>query len=77
MGVLVTTDARGRATLGERDTSYRVTTLDGGVLLLEPVEVMTRSEMALLRNPEALARINEGMARRAEATPRRRRTPRR
>lgn len=71
MNMTVTTDSRGRATLGKKGETYRVSELEGGALLLEPVVTLTRAELALLDSPELLAQVRHSMAHPEQA-----RTPR-
>ncbi len=43
---VLTTDARGRLTLGPKNQTFSVTELEDGALLLEPAVVMTRADLA-------------------------------
>jgi hypothetical protein len=45
---------------------FRVTPLRGGDFLLSPVESISARELAMLRNPEALASLQEGVRQAAE-----------
>lgn len=60
---LITTDARGRATLGPKAATYKSTDLGDGVLLLEPARVLTDVEIAVLGTPGLLDQINTSMRR--------------
>lgn len=55
-------DARRRTTirLGHHDR-YRVTEMNDGTLLLEPVYVLTKDEIILRANPELEARIERSV----------------
>jgi hypothetical protein len=72
--MLLTTDSRGRATLGKKDTTDKVTELDGGVLLLEPAQVMTAAELAYLTNTALQQQVAQSQENRATSVPYQRRT---
>jgi hypothetical protein len=76
MSSLVVTDSRGRATLGPRERAFKVTELDGGALLLEPVRVLTEVEFAVLQTPGLVDQVNASMARPTEGRKARRRSDR-
>lgn len=63
MSSLVTTDNRGRMTLGARSQTFRVTHLEDGALLLEPALALTETELAALRTPGFVEQIDASMAR--------------
>ena len=71
---VLTTDSRGRATLGAKSTTYKVTEFDGGALLLEPARHYTEAEVAILSTPGAAERISESMRRPMEGQKAKRRT---
>lgn len=56
--MIVTTDGQGRATLGPQDQIYRVTELEDGALLLEPVRVLTEVEHAVLGTPGLVEQLD-------------------
>lgn len=72
----MTTDSRGRLTLGAKNATYRVTTYDDGTMLFEPARVLTEAEYELLVNSELREDVAYSMTHPAEATPRKRRSPR-
>lgn len=45
---------------------FRITPLPGGDFLLSPVESVSARELAMLRNPEALASLQEGVRQAAQ-----------
>lgn len=53
-------DNRGRAGLGKlvRPGTYKASTRDDGSVLLEPAQVLTEAEIAVLRNPELYREIH-------------------
>jgi hypothetical protein len=69
-------DNRGRVTVAERDTTYKVTHLDHGAILLEPAEVLTQAELALRLDPQLLGQVADAMAHPERDVPYRRRSPR-
>lgn len=71
---LLTTDGRGRATLGRKDSTYRVTDLGDGSLLLEPVTTYTKAELALLLKPGLLDAVSRSMSKPDEGVAYRRRS---
>ena len=50
MAMLISTDTRGRATLGQPNRDYRVTSCTDGSLLLEPAVVVSELELRFLSN---------------------------
>mgnify|MGYP007082247566 CR=1 FL=1 len=70
----MTTDARGRLTLGAKNTTYRVTTYEDGTMLFEPARVLTEAEYELLLNTDLRRQVEHSMSHPEEATPRRRRS---
>ncbi|RRD49529.1 hypothetical protein [Arachnia propionica] len=66
MSAVLVTDARGRATLGPKEQTFKVTELDGGALLLEPARVLTEIEIAALQTPGLIDQVNASMARPTE-----------
>lgn len=73
---LITTDKRGRFTLGPKEKTYKVIELEHGALLLEPAQVLTDVEVAALRTPGFIAQIDSSMARPTQGRARERRSPR-
>ena len=70
-------DSRGRITVAERDTIYRVTDLGDGSILLEPAEVLSRAELALRMDPALTAKIGDSITHPERLVSHRRRSPRR
>lgn len=68
----VTTDARGRAALGRKGQTFRMTTLEDGSILLAPARVYTDAEVALLRDATLRDTVAASHAEMADG----RRTPR-
>ena len=54
---LVSTDARGRASLGRPNRDYRLTEQSDGTLVLEPVAVLSELEHRFLNNTELQAQL--------------------
>ncbi len=73
---LVVTDARGRATLGPKESTFKLTELEGGALLLEPAHVLTEIELAVLRKTGLVDQINASIEHPAEGRNARRRSNR-
>ncbi|MCL6422350.1 hypothetical protein Bequi_02955 [Brachybacterium sp. JHP9] len=67
----ITTDSRGRAPLGAKDTTFKMTTLEDGSLLLEPARILTRAELEIYVNTELRVAIEESSERLDEGHPRR------
>jgi len=70
-------DNRGRITVAKKDSTYRVTELDDGAILLEPAQLLTAGELALRLNPGFAAGVADSIAHPERLTPYRRRSPRR
>jgi hypothetical protein len=73
---IAVSDGRGRVTVAAKDATYRVTHLDGGAILLEPAEVLTRADLALRLDPELAAQVAASRAHPERLRPHRRRSPR-
>lgn len=74
---VITTDARGRITLGPKNQTFKVTELDDGSLLLEPAIIMTRADLAFAGNPALQAQVEASLAKPDEGVGYRRRSRRR
>lgn len=62
--MFVTVDSRGRTTLGKGHAGqYRLTEVDGGVLVLEPGSFVTTAQQQVWRNPELQQHLQEAVAR--------------
>lgn len=48
----ISTDARGRATIGPKDATFKMVQMEDGGILLEPAEFYTRAEIEMLVNDE-------------------------
>ena len=70
-------DSRGRITVAQRNTTYRVTDLGDGSILLEPAEVLTRAELAVRLDPAFVAQLKHSAAHPEQLLPHRRRSQRR
>ena len=59
---LVTTDSRGRVTVGHPDQRFRLTETSDGALILEPVMIMSSLERRFLANADLQAQIAHARA---------------
>lgn len=59
---ILSTDARGRLSLGRRDRTYAVTEQSDGTIILEPATVVTDIERRFLANTELRAQIDYARA---------------
>ena len=57
MTTVLSTDTRGRLSLGRRDRTYAVTEQSDGTIILEPATVITDMERRFLSNTELQAQI--------------------
>lgn len=57
MATLVSTDARGRASLGRPNRDYRLTEQSDGTLILEPAVILSELERRFLDNSELQAQL--------------------
>lgn len=73
---ILTTDGRGRISLGPRNQVFKVTELDDGALLLEPAVVMTRADLAFATNPALQAQVEASLSDPTEGIAYRRRSRR-
>jgi len=62
MTAILSTDARGRLSLGRRDRTYAVTEQSDGTIILEPADVITDLERRFLANTELQAQIEYARA---------------
>lgn len=71
---LVTTDSRGRATVGRPDQSFLLYEQEDGTLVLEPAVVISELEHRYLANATMQAQIEYARAHPEERVPRKQRT---
>lgn len=71
---LVTTDARGRATVGRPDQSFLLYEQEDGTMILEPAVVISELEHRYLANAAMRAQIEYARAHPEERVPRKQRT---
>jgi len=62
MTTVLSTDTRGRLSLGRRDRTYAVTEQSDGTIILEPATVITDMERRFLSNTELQAQIEYARA---------------
>lgn len=70
----VTTDPRGRVSVGRPDQSFLLHEEEDGTLVLEPAVVMSELERRYLANAAVQAQIEHARSHPEERVPRRRRT---
>ncbi len=63
MSAVLVTGGSGRAMLGPKDQTFKVTELDGGALLLEPSRVLTEIEPAALQTPGLINQVKAALHR--------------
>lgn len=74
---VLTTDARGRLTLGPKNQTFAVTELEDGALLLEPAVVMTRADLAFATTEGLQVQVAASLAHPEDGVSYRRRSQRR
>ena len=62
MSTILSTDARGRLSLGRHDRTYAMTEQSDGTIILEPASVVTDMERRFLANTELRAQIEYARA---------------
>lgn len=74
---ILTTDARGRLTLGPKNQTFAVTELEDGSMLLEPAVTVTRADLAFATDEALRAQVAASLAHPEEGVTYRRRSQRR
>jgi hypothetical protein len=69
-------DSRGRVTVGAKGAMYQMTRYDDGTILLQPAEVLTKVEVAVLKDQALQARVADSLAHPERKVPYQRRSPR-
>jgi hypothetical protein len=59
---ILTSDARGRITLGPKNQTFAVTELGDGSLLLEPAVALTRADLAFVTDEELRVQVAASLA---------------